>query len=358
MKNSNENLNYLPNSPEEITDPYDVMPLWRATPSGGAACSPEVAKRLSHLTDLERDMVHYGYEHNEYESIAYNVEVASMMRQQARLTKGMQSEHDVLYPEALIPPHIAEKDRLGMALPHELVFIMEKRGMKSKEIAKLTHLYGLGFEDVALMYSETMNYLQDLELLSKKLQKGTLEDLSIDQFKYIKDQPTLDLMVNTIESSNETIRVTVNEDDDSYYRVAARDWTAPSNDSGMIVLKKKRRLGKIGDAEIIYRTSFIVNLEDMTDKGYLAEECINPSTLKKVKSLEYDENWSENILSDEVGLIKEIDRIGLTPESLNFILISTTIYAMNNKTEEAIKQAREERRKSKRVWSDAFGRPI
>lgn len=338
-------------SPEKKPDFTRLYKPWSATPSGSALDNPLVAQRLDSLRESEEKMVTYGRNDPDFAEMADFVETAHIMRHQARITKASFANSEVLYPEAVISSELRKKDEIGCASQHEHLYIMKKRGMKSKELGKVTHLYGgeaMGYVDT--MYQETMNYLSDLETLSLGLQDNCLEILTEEDFKYAKDAETLELMKDTlvgVDGSVANVEI-MNTPDHAYYRVASRDWTAPESPN-IIMLKRKHRLGRVGGAEVVMRTSFIVNLDWLSSS-------VDYRVLNRVCKLEYNKEWSEKILSDEVGLIKEIDRLGLTKDLYSFILVSTTIYAKDPAVEKSIETLRQAKKEAKRTWSPTFNR--
>lgn len=333
----------------ELQELVDSRRPWSPTPSGRPADNPLVRQIFFDMQQAELDMVEYGKKDLEFAEMAPLVEVAYLMRHHTRMAKASEGQTNVLFPEVKIPDRLLLKDELGAILQHESMFLMKERGMKSKELGKVTHLYGghaLTYVDV--MYTETMNYLNDLKVLSLGLKENSLHDLSEDDFSYIKDPETLGLIVETLtDKRNDDSVIDVelmNTSEHAYYRIVSRDWSAPEGTPGIIMLKHKIRLGMVGSTEVVMRTSFMVNLDELSSE-------VNEEVLEKVKSFAYDENWSDNILSEETGLVAEIERLGLSKDPYSFILISTTIYAKDAVVEEKILEKNKQESESKKVWN-------
>ena len=323
---------------------------WSATPSGSPYSNPLVKRRLDRISAEEVDMVQYGYKDPEFKMVAPLVEVAYTMRMYSRATKNGESSQTGLYPEAKVSKDILNKDEIGLALPHELLYIMSKKGMKSKELGKITHLYGgENMKYAHEMHQEILDLLNDLELLSGVLSDAGKKNLAVDDFKYAKTYEDLQLMEELLVTPEGVQDVkTMDSSDHTYFRVAARDWTAPSEGQKIIMLKRKSRLGAIGDSEIILRTSFMVNLDEISSN-------INSKVLSRIKRMEYDKDWKEKIIDEKTGLIPEIERIGLEEDPYSLVLVSSTVYAKNCTVEGAIDRLNEEKMNKSKVWNPTLG---
>ena len=311
---------------------------WSATPSGNQFSNPRVKDRLNEITLEEKRLLKAGHNNPDLFSVAPMVNVAFYMRRTASSVWSQEAQHEMLYPEVLVPEEMLEKDEIGLASQEELLYIMSKKGMKSKELAKITHPYGgERLKHVSSMKNETMGLLHDLKTMSGALSSNNAAELEESDFVYAKSLESVQLMEDILRDGDSFKEVKIlDRPEDSYYRVAARDWTAPEarGEQKIVMLKRKIRLGKIGDTELIMRTSFIVNLDENISS-------IDKDVLKKVKRLKYDEEWIGKVVSPEIGLVDEIGRLGLEDDPNSFVLISSTIYAKNDIVEAELAKKRE-----------------
>ena len=347
---------------------------WGATPMGSPLTNPIVNWRFESHAQQEAEMIAYGYNDPEFNKMAPYVEKAIFTRNQARLARAGEARCFVLHPERPIAREILTKAELGLAEPHELLYIMTQRGMQSIELGKVTHLYGGERLNYArTMKAETMALLNDLSMMSAYLENPEKNNLNLDQLQYAKTVEDLELLEGIISTSGASSSVEIMDSlDHTYFRLAGRDWDAPMREakvsysakpSGMagspmdnqiISFKRKSRLGKVGQTEIVMRTSFMVNLDEKASS-------IDTRVLQRVKALNNSPDFSEKILSDQVGLIKEIERVGLDKDPYSFILVSSTVYAKNannrHEIEKMINQSAKENRFSETYWTHTYEHP-
>jgi len=194
-----------------------------------------------------------------------------------------------------------ERAKLGHASPAELLLVRETLGIRSAELACLTHPYGKRIEYIDVMRDSVR---QSVELLGGS---------------YYEDPET-----------RYRIKGAVNE----------RYWEA--NYSEGFFMTRKRDLGLMPDGTVIReRTSFILRSDE---NGALPS-----SNLEAIRSLDIkDKTWQDDAV--RIGHLDQIAAGLLEADEFSLVIpVSTTIYAFNPETASEIETVQQEKREQRRV---------
>lgn len=177
-----------------------------------------------------------------------------------------------------------KRGELGQASPSELLLIRQLRGIRSVELACLTHPYGKRLESLPDM-REAVH--QHVELLG-----GTYYDDPETRYR-VKE-------IVGYEKGKEKL------------------------DKG-VLMTRKRTLGVMPDGTVIReRLSYVLRLDDKTTFTQDDAEALNGIDLSK-------SNWQEELM--RVGKFDEVAATLLLMDEFSFVIpISTTIYAFNSET--------------------------
>ena len=194
-----------------------------------------------------------------------------------------------------------ERGELGQASPSELLKIRELRGIRSVELACLTHPYG-----------ERITQLPEMrEVVSKHV---------------------------------ELLGGSYYEDPTTRYRV--KEFVGQSRGSNVfeegVLMTRKRTLGLMPDGTIIReRSSFVLRLDDASP--FSAEE------ISKMKAVDTSKpNWQQELT--QVGQLDEAAKILLDSDEFSLAIpISSTIYAYNPATARVIEERNKEASEARRA---------
>lgn len=212
---TNEEMVYEPEPIEGRIRPY--IP-WEPTPLRPRNVSEhQEAVRRQHLDILEKHKPGF------VTPMLYQfIETMYWHREANRSTKNIESYRNSLYalsdvPDPLLHQYVSFADA-GEARPTELLYIMDKLGMSSIELAKLTHSYGYRLE-----------HLPDM--------RKSVQDSILSAGGEYYQNPEESFKIEAFDQS-------VNDDQPCIG----------------VMMRRKRKIGTTASADIFERSSFIVNL--------------------------------------------------------------------------------------------------
>ncbi|MDB5168313.1 MAG: hypothetical protein JWO55_571 [Candidatus Saccharibacteria bacterium] len=193
-----------------------------------------------------------------------------------------------------------ERAITGQATPVELLIVRREFGLRSIELARLTHPYG--------------DRIEQLDRMRHAVEYGIL--------------------------ANDGIVFKSEEDQDVRYKIRSlsRDAETPEEIKHGFLMTRRRKIGVEGDDTHIHeRSSFVVRMDEV---GGLDVELINE--MSKVK-LTKDETWIEDIAA--AVKLEEIIPALLKKNNFHTIIpLSTTVYAYNKTTGAEIEREKERNR--------------
>lgn len=263
---------------------------WGATPFNSR--DERIAKYQKGMARLERQMLE-GRPPCVYGDMQAYVETMYLSRDANRTANNSYSRSNMLYGE-LLETNPAVQDMydqasLGEASPLELLNSMELLGMGSIELAKLTHIYGYRLEHLEPM-------------------RQVIKDMIIQKNGMVLDNPPEELRVIAFD----------------------RSVTGSAMAKNAFTIKRKRLVGLVGETKIYERTSFIIRIDEISD--------FNPELAKKIRKIVTDEPLD---MQFDPEIDAEIRRLVEGNDLISTIPLSTTVYAHNPTTQEAIENRNE-----------------
>lgn len=220
------------------------------------------------------------------EKLAEFVELMYWSREANRSAENTDSYNQSLHDNAGNDPDLREKlqkAELGKASPQEILELIDKLGMGSAELARLTHIYGYRIEHIEAMRSHVNEGI--------------------------------------VARGGEVF-----ESPEAVFNIVALDVavTARGQLSFGIAMKRKRTIGRVDSTDVFERTTFIVRLDEKSH--------INRVVAKYLKSIPTNDPLGAARQMLVNGLLeKEVLRLLKADDFESLIPMSTTIYACNEK---------------------------
>lgn len=225
------------------------------------------------------------------ERLAEFVELTYWSREANRSAENTDSYNQSLHDSADTDPDLKEKlqkAELGKASPQEVLELIDRLGMGSAELARLTHIYGYRIEHIEAM----RNHVNE----------------------------------GIVARGGEVF-----EHPDTVFSIVALDTavTAYGQLSFGIAMKRKRTIGRVDDTDVFERTTFIVLLNEKSH--------INRIVAKYLKSIPTNDSQEATRQMLINGLLeKEVLRLLKADDFESLIPMSTTIYACNETNQQNI----------------------